>query len=102
MFEKLGVRREKLFLRGFKKKKEDVISSPLKRKCIHRSSVPFKRQGSGKKTYATFIVGFLSDPFPFLALVPINLEATKRLRASCPAGCEGEYKGGSRMRLIQK
>lgn len=62
----------------------------------------FKRQGSGKKTCVTFIVGFLSDPFPFLTLVPINLEATKRLRASCPAGCEGEYKGGSRMRLIQK
>ena len=82
--------------------KEDIrflISSPLKGKWIHRSSF-FK--GPGKKTYVTFIVGFLPDPFPFPALVPINLEATKRLRASCPAGCEGEYKGGSRMRLIQK
>lgn len=47
-------------------------------------------------------MGFLFDPFPFLALVPINLEATKRLRAFRLAGCKGEHKGGSRMRLIQK
>ena len=49
------------------------------------------------------VAGFLYlFPFPFLTLVPINLEATKRLRVSRPAGCEGEHKGGSRMKLIQK